>query len=149
MVWGSQGLNLEDLPEEEQFVTVRKRFSGMRMSGASGNAGEEGGDEAEISDSFGFGEGGFYSFYSFRRKAHDFRDKWFSGWNRCVRFPYNLTRTLRFCLVCLSSGRCIHMCMHMRREYFLTECPVKVGDSRGCREGVLAGGGWWRFDAAG
>ena len=85
MIWGSQGLNPEDLPEEEQFVTVRKRFSGMRMSGASGNAGEEGGDEAETADSFGFGEGGFYSFHSFRRKAHDFRDKWFSGWNRCVR----------------------------------------------------------------
>jgi hypothetical protein len=82
MVWGSQGLNP---PEDEQFVTVRKRFSGMRMSGASGNAGEEGGDEVETADSFGFGEGGFYSFHSFRRKAHDFRDKWFSGWNRCVR----------------------------------------------------------------
>jgi hypothetical protein len=78
-----QGLKPEDLPEEEQFVTVRKRFSGMRMSGASGNAGEEGGDEAETADSFGFGEGGFYSFHSFRRKAHDFRDKWFSGWKRC------------------------------------------------------------------
>jgi len=47
MGWGSQGLNPEDLPEEEQFVTVRKRFSGMRMSGASGNAGEEGGDEVD------------------------------------------------------------------------------------------------------
>ena len=77
-----QGLKPEDLPEEEQFVTVRKRFTGMRMSGASGNAGEEGGDETEAADSFGFGEGGFYSFHSFRRKAHDFRDKWFSGWKR-------------------------------------------------------------------
>ena len=63
---------------------MRKRFSGMRMSGASGNAGEEGGDDAEAADSFGFGEGGFYSFHSFRRKAHDFRDKWFSGWHRSV-----------------------------------------------------------------
>ena len=148
MVWGSQGLNPEDLPEEEQFVTVRKRFSGMRMSGASGNAGEEGGDEVETADSFGFGEGGFYSFHSFRRKAHDFRDKWFSGWNRCVRSRI-ISLSPFVSALCLSSGRCIHMCMHMRREYFLTECPVKVGDSRGCREGVLAGGGWWRFDAAG
>ena len=75
-----QGLNPEDLPEEEQFVTVRKRFT--RMTGASGNAGEEGGDDADMADSFGFGEGGFYTFHSFRRKAHDFRDKWFSGWHR-------------------------------------------------------------------
>ena len=69
------------MPEEEQYVTVRKRH--MRMSGASGNAGEEGLEESETADSFGFGEGGFYSFHSFRRKAADFRDKWFSGWHRC------------------------------------------------------------------
>lgn len=81
-VYRKQGLNPEDLPEEEQFVTVRKRFT--RMTGASGNAGEEGGDDADMADSFGFGEGGFYTFHSFRRKAHDFRDKWFSGWHRCV-----------------------------------------------------------------
>lgn len=67
-------------------MTVRKRFSGMRMSGASGNAGEEGGEEGDAADSFGFGEGGFYSFHSFRRKAHDFRDKWFSGWDRLCAF---------------------------------------------------------------
>ena len=85
----TQGLNPEDLPEEEQFVTVRKRFSASRMSGASGNAGEEGGDEAEMADSFGFGEGGFYTFHSFRRKAHDFRDKWFSGWHR-FNFPFSV-----------------------------------------------------------
>jgi len=90
-----QGLKPEDLPEEEQFVTVRKRFSGMRMSGASGYAGDEGGDEADTADSFGFGEGGFYSFHSFRRKAHDFRDKWFSGWNRNKFLPPCVSRTLR------------------------------------------------------
>ena len=109
MGWGSQGLNPEDLPEEEQFVTVRKRFSGMRMSGASGNAGEEGGDEVETADSFGFGEGGFYSFHSFRRKAHDFRDKWFSGWNRCVTSRI-ISLTPRFCLVSIKWS--VHTYVH-------------------------------------
>ena len=91
-----QGLKPEDLPEEEQFVTVRKRFS--RMIGASGNAGEEGGDDAEQADSFGFGEGGFYTFHSFRRKAQDFRDKWFSGWHRRVSPP------LPSCRLCSLEG---------------------------------------------
>jgi hypothetical protein len=99
----TQGLNPEDLPEEEQYVTVRKRFSASRMSGASGNAGEEGGDEAEMADSFGFGEGGFYTFHSFRRKAHDFRDKWFSGWHR---FYFPCSDVLFFERCCIVQSHC-------------------------------------------
>lgn len=60
---------------------VRKRFSRMIMSAA--NAGEEGDDEAP-GDWFGFGEGGTYTFDSFRGKADDFKRKWFRTWDRDV-----------------------------------------------------------------
>ncbi|EKX49136.1 hypothetical protein GUITHDRAFT_68209, partial [Guillardia theta CCMP2712] len=42
------------------------------------------GEEGDAGDSFGFGEGGFYTFHSFRRRADDFKSKWFSDWERPV-----------------------------------------------------------------
>lgn len=33
---------------------------------------------------FGFGEGGFYTFHSFKRRADDFEKKWFCSWDRSV-----------------------------------------------------------------
>eukprot|EP00960_Hanusia_phi_P007631 218258-Hanusia_phi.AAC.2 len=77
----SQGLKPEEELKEEPLFTVRKRFA--RMAAAAGNAGEEG-EEGEAGDSFGFGEGGFYTFHSFRRRADDFKSKWFSDWERPV-----------------------------------------------------------------
>jgi len=53
----------------------------MLMSAA--NAGEEGDDEAQ-GESFGFGEGGTYTFDGFRGKADDFKKKWFATWDREV-----------------------------------------------------------------
>ena len=48
----------------------------------AGNAGEEGEDDS--ADTFGFGEGAFHTFSSFKKRADGFKDKWFGSWDRTV-----------------------------------------------------------------
>jgi [histone H3]-trimethyl-L-lysine4 demethylase len=68
--------------DSEKYVQVRKRFT--RMSSTSANAGEEGEAGLDVVEAFGFGEGGLYTWNEFRRRADQFRERWFSGWDGAI-----------------------------------------------------------------
>ena len=76
-------LSREKVDDEagECFVSLRQRFPHIG-GGASGNADEEGEDES--SESFGFGEGYFHTFNSFKLLADRFKRRWFGSWEREV-----------------------------------------------------------------